>query len=1819
MKKSLHPSINKKQTSYFLEFDFNLIKRILLLYFFFQISFVGYNYAQPWQQLGPGAGGQERALFYHKNVAGNYVLYVGSDVSGVWRGYAVNPNDLNNPDKYHFNYISNHRIVRFINKFCQPSTYSSNYLFVCNKSGIDRINLNDNNESMKSVSLSGGTFENSWVSDLYIGPLYNGKHQVYFTTGNTRVSDDVNKNHKESTVDDFYYGELNVNEDQITNISSVNFLLPFYRDAYCLYVDDIANADPNDDLFYTGTVNGMYVAYNSGTFSRIDNPISGQASKPYKVTSIIKFDATTLLVTIHGMGVYKFDTSNLGNPWTLLTSELWVDDQSNLPNGPPNYKDIYSDTLTFGLDFTHLFPLVSSGVIYGYLVTNENPRKKNSSPQYYVGLFYCDADANGLPNGIWKAVDAFYGSNDWGWNNSQPCSNINGACLTEDNQLYIGKQGNIFKAKIPITASSPYLNDWQQIYTSETSNTSSCTADNEFNHRGYVNTATNCVFPETSSRIWETQHDRLLWLDDGSGDSFVEIKKTNNNSGCYNMNLNTTLCNLNTAALSDAFFIDKIGNNLYAGIAEGFSINKGNGYVIKNDVTLNTTWNVEGNAICGDPVKFFIIGGIEYLLVNPASGNRVLYYLNGGTWTLITGYSWGNMRDVEMKTINSINHFFILANSGANSQTIYHYTGNLSSGSSALVCSVSNVSSDYNFERLKFLPFNSFTDFKILIGASPANPAQSNVPYFYELSSGNSCTLSPVPASNSIFKNLNLDLIDQVDEGITAIDVNTDRKIIYAATVSYDATQIVQVKSHLYKTSYTESTGAINSSWTEITNDAPNKTFTYLNSNNSTTTCNNQYVYACVRGLGAWKFEDNPVVITASNDVVCSGSSNASATASNPFGVAVTYLWSNLQTTQTATGLGAGSYTVSVTSGSCSASASILISEDPNCCNTYIQYLHQSNFNSGGTISTDWNLNENIICNTNIDITNANISIKEGLHITIPNNITVNIHNSSFFSCGNMWQGFVVENGGTLNIDNNSIIRDAQYGTHVKNNGNLSVDNTLFEHNYAGIYADNLSTGNISISGTSFKCTACLTSNPLKGAYQGQTPTPNAISYAGVLGVSSTFNIGVSGTNANHFEDLYIGVNLGGCYATVLNSDFKNIHASGSYPNTGGIGVYAFMKTYGNLRQYGFGGDATSPVSFLNCPTGIYTIGGDVSIGSNNMNNVSTGIQCSNAKAQNIAINYNNIDAINLGIALAYNDYANKINVTYNTVSINSPIAVGVKIFEWGTPSASRFFNVNCNSVLINDGLYGFHLLSTGNVSLRQNSSTIHTLQRYANAYALENSNNCNLTENYANGNSVDLHNGFFASMSDNNSLTNNHADNTANGFDYWNHCLNTIFKGNTMNRHNIGLHLNSSAVIGLQPSGNPALNNGNRWLAYTGGNNSTWVGAINQNTAGGFNGWAGSIFYTHIANSPSVYYPNYNASQVNGWFQPFPGTPFSATYTNICIAYADAPKDEEAMRLDTLIIQDSIYAVDFQPELRYNSKRSVYEKVAENDSLKNDNGLFENFYNSLQTENAGAYSDIKINMFQSINHVSELQLIDSLIQLKLDSIVVYDSLISTGNGSTTNLSKLFCLQILKNYIHQCDSLKTLINAELQQRKQVASSDNAALSFTNEIEQTEKMVNDFHFTYSEYSIDSIPQSNINSIENVASFCPFAYGVAVYKARAELARLGIDTIAYQDSSSCALLGYFKYAFQNSSDSLNNKNFVIWPNPANENITLGFNTPTQTNDFINIYSADGKLLYHINISNDLLQLKINTSDLAPSIYIIEYIHNNVSSFRKFSIIK
>ncbi|MBL0052683.1 MAG: hypothetical protein IPP29_14810 [Bacteroidetes bacterium] len=114
---------------------------------------------------------------------------------------------------------------------------------------------------MRSVVIpTGHDLTNSWVSDMFIYTDGTTVNRCYFTTGNTRPTDDVLSNVKDADKTfDFYYGVMDVSGNNITALQGSDFdwqLSNSDQDVYSLLVEPDANAQ-NCNV-WIGTQEGLF-------------------------------------------------------------------------------------------------------------------------------------------------------------------------------------------------------------------------------------------------------------------------------------------------------------------------------------------------------------------------------------------------------------------------------------------------------------------------------------------------------------------------------------------------------------------------------------------------------------------------------------------------------------------------------------------------------------------------------------------------------------------------------------------------------------------------------------------------------------------------------------------------------------------------------------------------------------------------------------------------------------------------------------------------------------------------------------------------------------------------------------------------------------------------------------------------------------------------------------------------------------------------------------------------------------------------------------------------------------------------------------------------------------------------------------------------------------------------------------------------------------------------------------------------------------------------------------------------------------------------
>ena len=109
-------------------------------------------------------------------------------------------------------------------------------------------------------------------------------------------------------------------------------------------------------------------------------------------------------------------------------------------------------------------------------------------------------------------------------------------------------------------------------------------------------------------------------------------------------------------------------------------------------------------------------------------------------------------------------------------------------------------------------------------------------------------------------------------------------------------------------------------------------------------------------------------------------------------------------------------------------------------------------------------------------------------------------------------------------------------------------------------------------------------------------------------------------------------------------------------------------------------------------------------------------------------------------------------------------------------------------------------------------------------------------------------------------------------------------------------------------------------------------------------------------------------------------------------------------------------------------------------------------------------------------------------------------------------------------------------------------------------------MNQFIFNYDKTELRFIPNAAVLNLQYISNLCPFAYGTSVYKARTELNRLGIDTITYDDKTTCAQLGYLRKPKTATDTNHFISQMTINPNPSNGVTTINFNNEICTKDEI-----------------------------------------------------
>ncbi|HRC32338.1 MAG TPA: hypothetical protein PK736_02725 [Bacteroidia bacterium] len=667
---------------------------------------------------------------------------------------------------------------------------------------------------------------------------------------------------------------MTANEDAINNLIGINLpQMGIQRDVYCMQVIEINN-NRNLDKFLVGTDVGLYhFTYNdvtSSTITALNNlvPNPNNSGIPYHVTSIQQYSSNHYYVVIHGQGIYDYNSSS--NTWAtganLVTSIFARNNSNNIiydvttNSTVPNYTQLH-------------FIRNNTNDITGYLLMNERPTVAYGSPaNVYVGILYSPAASfNGPPTGIFTAltVDASDPANEFGWNTTRPHANINSSCMVQGtlnrNYLIVGKNGNIFASKADVQGAAV---NWQQIYTEIVTN--ACGTDVAYGNRGFVNTASQSIF-HIGTELYYSERDRLMSFSNLPG--FTAMLDVTNTTLCRNIafipavsGCGNTSANL---ALTDCFSITNntfpLSNdlNLYAGAAEGPGEQMGRGTIIMLPAGTTSWTNAVTNTVCGDPIKILFSSGNDmYALVTTIAGPRELFHFTlGGTLNLCTVGSITSIRDVVLSPDGNTMFAIPFASNDNVIQLTKSSATAWSPVGAPLDLNGNTANADVIAEEL--ITYNYDLGYKVLLACSPRNAnTHSKLVEVYNSDVG---ALVPIEINNDCNGNVPADDIfidlfdgDQNDRGITALAVAENIRTIYVAATQNEGTG---PRARVYKGIYDINTGTIEPCWTDITGNMPNKTVQCMGTNGSD--CDNEFLYACVRGMGEWRWQVTPFTTTS--------------------------------------------------------------------------------------------------------------------------------------------------------------------------------------------------------------------------------------------------------------------------------------------------------------------------------------------------------------------------------------------------------------------------------------------------------------------------------------------------------------------------------------------------------------------------------------------------------------------------------------------------------------------------------------------------------------------------------------------------------------------------------------------------------------------------------------------------------------------------------------------------------------------------------------------------------------------------------------------
>ncbi|MCW5918840.1 MAG: T9SS type A sorting domain-containing protein [Bacteroidetes bacterium] len=875
------------------------------------------------------------------------------------------------------------------------------------------------------------------------------------------------------------------------------------------------------------------------------------------------------------------------------------------------------------------------------------------------------------------------------------------------------------------------------------------------------------------------------------------------------------------------------------------------------------------------------------------------------------------------------------------------------------------------------------------------------------------------------------------------------------------------------------------------------------------------------------------------------------------------------------------------------------------CANTDTTFA-DSTFSGNATISNQSIYVANrFYINGNLTLNSCTVYTAAGAQIIVQNTGVLTLNNTTLQACDTMWRGIEVLANGIVTL-NTSTIRDAENGILLRNKGIVKSVNSNFYDNIIGINAqpelaqsDVYGFAHLTVVGTTF-----IKANGFKASFIGQ-PTHGTVPLSGIWLNNMFCTIGDNIFNENYLSKMEFGIYSVNSHLTLTNSKFEFISNSGSWPTKpSGTAVVSWGNSQNTLGVLNMQPLASGGTTVQQCDRGIYAIYSELKAHNLTFRQVLTGIYAARCKLRTADITYNDIQAKSYGIYLSRNEGAKSVTIEGNTITMQgSSKGVGITLDEL-TNTSSANYNIYNNMIAL-------HAAATGiksSFALRPqinynniNQYTVGSQKPLTTGIQLLGSDTATVTCNYIISNypadTLLISKGMEVAQSKGFNINCNHIRFQNCGVYMGGDCTkNNVYRTNDVDSCDMGLYLNTAAIIGQQ------MQKGNRWLNVLNKVNATNLGDPSL-----------SPIMVHT-NVNTIWHP-LNISPNGPWFIPQSGTPDQCG--NDC--YAAFTTSEDTLLLYNIARGDTL-STEFIEETKSIAQQNLYELLVANDTLRDSDTVLTVFYINNQNTVIGKLNETKD--FQKSAFVingyfnSLLAASDSLMQQITDSLTIVDSLLK--QNPTTLYQAL-----LDNLIQQLNSQQTTRKNLMQQIENIqignwvgSTNANASVQPTTLPQINQKTMNELLRKAEQLGEDSL-QTDMNTLLNIALQCPYSGGVSVYQARNMLALFN-DSLEYDDQYACLQEGIYRMAQRgNGFTNYAAIDFDLVPNPADGKTEVRILSPVDGLTKLTLRTMLGYMMGEWQLNGEK-QFTVYTHKYLQGMYMIEIKDGNgYSRVKKLSI--